>query len=223
MSENKTGKEIKLLRPFTGTGCVFFPIGLPPKGTCEFATKKCLTECYAVQEKFPHYDIELAVPEEEKCIIYDYVIKCSTKWIVEKMVRELDGLQTSILHWFGSGDCLTKDISKISEIIKAFSSNITQMGFTRNFELWSRHRDIFALTIENKRNLPETNGGEIFSIPDYRKETTNMYCPVRDLEVTACGPLCCKDKRDKSREHYINCCACKSLRMGCFDRIKKEG
>ena len=216
-------KEIKLLRPFTGTGCVFFPIGLPPKGTCEFATKKCLKECYATQKKFPHYDIELAIPEEEKCTIYEYITERPIKWIIEKMVKELNGLQTSILHWFGSGDCLTKDVPRVSEIIEALSSNITQMGFTRNVKLWRRHKDVFALTIENKRDLPKTNGGEIFSVPDYRKEATTMYCPVRDLEVTACGPLTCEDKRDKSREHYINCCACKNLRMGCFDRVKKAG
>ena len=213
-------KEIKLLRPFTGTGCVFFPIGLPPKGTCEYATKRCLRECYAVRGKFPNYDIEVAIPEEEKQIIYEYITERPVEWIVEKMVEELDGLQTPILHWFGSGDCLTKDIAKVSEIIEAVSPEITQMGFTRNVELWRRHKHIFALTVENKKSIPEeSNGGGMFSIPDYRKELTSMYSPERKTVVTDCGALVCKDLEDKAKEHYINCRSCKDLHMGCFDRV----
>lgn len=211
-------KEIKLLRPFTGTGCVFFPIGLPPKGTCEYATKTCLRECYAVRGKFPNYDIEVAIPEEEQQTIYEYITKRPIKWIVKKMVKELDGLQTPILHWFGSGDCLTKDIAKVSKIIEAIGSDIIQMGFTRNVELWKRHKHIFALTVENKEDIPETDGSEMFSIPDYRKELTNMYSPSRKIELQ-CGPLVCTDKEDKKKEHYINCRSCKELHMGCFDRV----
>ena len=218
-------KEIKLLRPFTGTGCVFFPIGLPPKGTCEFATKECLKECYATQKKFPHYDIELAIPEEEKCTIYKYITERPIEWIIEKMVKELNGLQTSILHWFGSGDCLTKDVPRVSEIIEALlSSNITQMGFTRNVKLWRRHKDVFALTIENKRNLPEKSSG-MFSIPDYREGAINIYSSDRDTMVADCGGYGNNvgNKRDKSLEHYMNCRACKSLHTGCFDRMEKAG
>jgi len=135
---------MKLLRPFTGTGAIFFPIGLPPQGTCEFSTTTCREHCYAVSDSL--FDFEIRVPEHYKKEIYNYIIKKPVNEIISKIVDELDGLQTPILHWFGTGDCMMKDIEKISTVIDNVPNSIVQMGFTRNKELWKMYKDIFSFT-----------------------------------------------------------------------------
>ena len=213
----RKGKRMKLLRPLAGTGAVFFPIGLPPKGTCEFATKKCLKYCYATGLRYPNYDIEFLIPEKEKYMIYRHFMELPMKWIVEKISQDLDGLQTTIIHWFGSGDCLAKDLLRISKIIHAISPDITQMGFTRNIELWKKYKRIFALTIENKRDIPKSDKEGMFSIPNYRKERTDMYSFSHHVRAGHCGPIICEDRIKKNLEHYSNCRTCRHFKTGCFD------
>ena len=122
-----------LLRPFTGTGAIFFPIGLPPEGTCEFSTESCRKYCYVVEDSL--FDFESHVPQEEMKDIYEYIMwEQSIDRLCRKIELELEGLHTPILHWFGTGDCPTKDIDKISAIIDAMPEHIVQMGFTKNVE-----------------------------------------------------------------------------------------
>lgn len=206
---------MKLLRPFTGTGAIFFPVGLPPKGTCEFATLACLEYCYAEDQEDRNFDEELRIPESEKSEAYEYLIQKPVDLIRARMLDDLDGLQTPILHWFGSGDCPTKDIDKISSIIKAIGKSIVQMGFTRNVELWQRHKEVFALTIASEDDALDTYG--MYSIPNYEAQTSVMYVPAYQVKGGLCGPIICRDREQKV-DHYINCQTCLRLAMGCFDR-----
>lgn len=211
---------MKLLRPFTGTAAVFFPVGMPPKGTCEFASSDCLKYCYAEDPNDRNFDEELRIPESEKWKIYKYFVNMSVDLICTKILRDLNGLQTPILHWFGSGDCPTKDINKISSIIKSVDKEIAQMGFTRNIELWKKHKEIFALTIDSKNDAVNKHG--MYSIPDYKAQVSVMYAPSYQVKGGYCGPVTCRDiYRDKKElEHYINCRTCLRLKTGCFDRRK---
>ena len=118
---------MKILRPFTATGGVFFPVGRPPKGTCEFSTKNCEKHCYT--KNYSHFDFETNISEEEKWKIYKIFMQKSVRIIVREIENNLDGLQTPILHWFGTGDCMIKDMEKISDIINAIPGYIVQMGF----------------------------------------------------------------------------------------------
>ncbi len=209
---------MKLLRPFTGTGAIFFPIGLPPNGTCEFSTKKCRKYCYAVSDDL--FDYETRVSEEDKWDIYNYIINRPIADICLKIFKELDGLQTSILHWFGTGDCQTKDIDKVSFIISSISKHIKkdviQMGFTRNVELWNRHKNIFALTVKSIDNIKEKEG--MFSISDYKNGVSIMYSPKYNVRGGYCGPVTCRDLVEAKLTHSINCKVCCDLKIGCFDR-----
>lgn len=211
---------MKILRPFTGTGAVFFPVGLPPKGTCEFATLKCMRSCYAVEEN--NWDEETKVTQEEKWEIYKMFMECPLDWIVEEIMRELDGLQTNILHWFGTGDCQTKDVDRILMIIGGLRAEWQdapiQMGFTRNERLWEEYKEIFALTIEDKGLMADREG--MFAVPDYDKQISVMTSPGYEVRGGYCGPTTCKDKdgRKTRLEHYINCKICCRLKQGCFDK-----
>ncbi len=209
---------MKILRPFTGTGAVFFPIGKPPVGTCEFATKGCMKYCYQMAPQHPNFDEEILIPEEEKKIIYEKIMNLSLDNLYKKIKEELDGLQTPILHWFGSGDCLLDDTDRVGKIVDYIrkDSEIIQMGFTRNKKLWGRHKDIFALTIEKKEDVGQLEG--MFAIPNYKEETSVMYSPFYQVRGGYCGPITCDDLSDETLNHYINCKTCMRLKTGCFHR-----
>lgn len=209
---------MKLLRPFTGTGAIFFPVGLPPKGTCHFATSNCLHSCYAIDPNDVNFDEELRIPEEEKNKIKDYMLDNDYFGVRTKIIADLYGLQTSILHWFGSGDCPPEMVKKVSAVIDCMPPKVAQMGFTRNKELWERHKDIFVLTIESKDEATDKNA--LYSIPNYKEQVSVMYSPSYQVRGGYCGPLTCRDiNREKGElEHYINCKTCLRLKAGCFDR-----
>ena len=214
----------KILRPFTGTGAVCFPIGKPPYGTCEFASEKCLKSCCAKGDF--EYDEELHITHEEKAIIYKTVMKAEPiKWLVEEICSELDGLQTNILYWFGSGDCKTKDIARVSDIIRLIPSSIVQMGFTRNVKLWEQYKMIFALTLESETEIGGREG--LFAIPNYKTRTTHMRLKTHHREGYqgfGCGAAWVSlDGVDKKRiKHYANCRTCYRLKFGCFDTDRKD-
>jgi hypothetical protein len=212
---------LRLLKPFTGTGSVFFPIGLPPEGTCEFATPECLRHCYMTDED--DFDEETRVSPEEASRVYDAVLLRPISSIVDRFLLDLLGLQTPILHWFGSGDCLSKDVDRISAIIQAMPKSIVQMGFTRNRALWERHKDVFALTIERGDSHPDPDA--MYAIPNYEKQTSVMVCPSHRVLGGFCGPLVCKDadRRRPELTHYINCKICHRRKLGCFDRRPQDG
>ncbi len=196
----------------------FSPVGLPTEGTCYFATSDCLHSCYAVDPVDANFDEELRVSEEEKNEIEIYLSKNNYYDIRTKIIEDLDGLQTSILHWFGSGDCPPEKVKKVSMIINCMPSEIVQMGFIRNKKLWGKHKNVFALTIESKDEV--TDESALYSIPDYKGQISVMYSPAHQVRGGYCGPVTCRDiSRERGElEHYINCQTCLRLMTGCFDR-----
>jgi hypothetical protein len=220
----KLKKTWKLLRPFTGTGAIFFPIGKPPLGTCEQASELCIEYCYAKEEKHPNGDDELRITQDEKWRVYWFITERPFKQILEEIQINLDGLQTYILHWFGSGDCPAKDVERISDLIqyiKDRDGDIIQMGFTRNKSLWGRHKEVFALTVETEDEANSLGEG-VYAIPDYTGEISIMYSPDYTLRGGRCGPTSCRDTYNTQLEHLINCQICHRLNLGCFDRRRTE-
>ena len=205
---------MKILRPFTGTGAVFWPIGPPPLGTCEFHSDVCKKYCYAAVQQFPDFDEQLLVDEHDKQKIHREFITKPTQPLVRKIMQELDGLQTNILHWFGTGDCPTKNVDKVCDIISSMSPAITQMGFTRNEELWQTYPNIFALSLDNYDEIQNRKG--LFSVADYQNGTSRMYRDNIPTRGGLCGPELCTDIYDGQLTHFINCSTCYRLGTGCF-------
>lgn len=206
---------MKIIRPFTGTGAVFWPIGKPPTGTCEFSTINCEKYCYAALPEYPDFDEEIRIPESEKRDILRLFVNSPISWLIDEILIELDGLQTNILHWFGSGDCPSKYTERVIEIIGLLrSKNITQMGFTRNIELWEKEKGIFALTLESQRDICGRAG--MFAITDYGKGTSIMFCGENPTRGGYCGPELCEDKLEEKLTHFINCKICLRKSLGCF-------
>lgn len=211
---------MKILRPFTGTGAVFFPVGTPPKGTCQFATKACLASCYAVDAGDMNFDEEVRISDCDKQEIYNWIMNSSIGVIRDRFLFELDGLQTDILHWFGSGDCQIKDQSHIQDIINSLlDDSVIQMGFTRNISLWRANIEIFALAVESIEDVHSmSEPGALFSIPQYNKQTSIMVTSKGETRGGLCGPLICSDRWMECLDHYINCQTCRRLNTGCFDK-----
>jgi len=168
------------------------------------------------------FDEETRVSWSETWDIHAAVTTASVCEVRDRFLEDLDGLQTNILSWFGSGDCPTGDVDRISTLINLMPKRIVQMGFTRNRELWERHKDVFALTVEALEEI--TDPDALYSVPDYEAETSVMYIPNHEIRGGFCGPILCQD-RDRTREdlsHYINCRTCYRLGTGCFDRKDQQ-
>lgn len=205
-----------ILQPFTGTGAIFLPEGLPPTGTCQYATTVCLDECYAQTDN--EFDEQLRVSQETKQKVLAVLLYWRTSYIIRRITEELKELRTNILHWFGTGDCRDDLTQKVSGLIRAMPDSVVQMGFTRNRAIWQLHPDVFALTIEDKKEA--TDSRAMYAIPDYDGLTSVMYCPSYQVQGGYCGPYLCRDQ-DRTRrdlDHYINCQTCCRRRLGCFDR-----
>ncbi len=211
---------MKILRPIGGAAGIFFPVGLPNNGgTCQYATKTCLRECYAISDK--DYDEELNVLEVDKRVIYEYFMNEHIFTICAEIVREMKELQTHILHWFASGDCLDTDIERIVKIARyLFYEHIKQNGFTRNIHLWNKFMCIpvrIVLTLENKEDIKlHALPIGVYAIPDYKNTYTDIYtvsgssgsCGLRKFVLN-------KQKRISSTP---NCKYCDRKKVGCFAR-----
>lgn len=209
---------MKLLRPFAGTGAIFFPEGALPDGTCEFATEECSKGCYVKEDI--EYDEEISIPMAEKKKLYIQFLTHTTSDVCCEIRRELTELQTPILHWFGSGDCVMGEIGKVISVIEMLKTGtfgkIIQMGFTRNEKLWELYKDIFVLSIDDKKYISGRNG--MFAIADYERRITRLHNPLYKVRSELCGPYSCRDSEDASMERAINCKACLRLKLCCFDR-----
>lgn len=210
---------MKILRPFTGTGAVFWPTGIPPEGTCEFATSKCKIHCYASLPKYPDFDEEILIDEDDKRQIYQVMLTRPIAWLRDALISELDGLQTDILHWFGSGDCSMTNVDRVLEIIAAMDGKCTQMGFTRNVALWNARKDIFALSVESEEQINGRDG--LFAVTDYDNGTSVMFFNGSPTKGGRCGPELCTDQIESKLTHFINCKTCRRMKTGCFDRKMK--
>lgn len=205
---------MKILRPFTGTGGIFWPIGPPPIGTCEFATHACKKYCYAALNQWPDFDEELLISESEKNKIKEIMLRLPVHELKDRILFDLKGLQTNILHWFGSGDCPMQYMDRVIEIINAMDGYCVQMGFTRNQELWNMRKDVFALTVESVEMIDSREG--LFSVSDYENGTSIMYRNGSPTRGGYCGPELCLDRLEPKLAHFINCKTCRRMNLGCF-------
>lgn len=215
---------MKILRPISGTAGVFFPIGkIVNRGTCEFATNKCLENCVALLDF--DYDEEYRVSDKKE--IYLQFMNRTAYELCPIIFEEMKGLQTNMLQWFASGDCTSQDEGKIIDIMKVLKAEtqVIQFGFTRNKYLWEAVRDIIkiVLTCETVDDIPYEEG-YIYAVPDYKKNITLLY-KMENKErryVGGCGSVYLEDRfLPKKVESFCdlsptNCKRCYRLKQGCW-------
>jgi hypothetical protein len=210
---------MKILRPIGGAAGVFFPIGkVSENGTCENATKECLKFCCA-KWGYDHDD-EYRVSPKDKQEIYNAFIGRSYFDICDTILKEMEGLQTNILTWFVSGDCMKKDIPRLSKIIRMLSehSDIYQNGFSKNADLFYKIQELERVhivhTIDSKKSIG-LGAAKIFAVCDYDHGITNLYTK-ECIYAGGCGP---SEYKIKNLTIASNCKTCLRLKKGCFTVI----
>ena len=210
---------MKILRPIGGAAGVFFPIGKVSKnGTCENATKECLKFCCALWG-YDH-DEEYRVSPKDKREIYILFIGLPIFELCNKILEEMKELQTSILSWFASGDCMKKDIARISSIMKLLSENsdIIQNGFSKNRELFSEIQYLEKVhmvhTVKSKSEIGSSSA-KIYAISEYDHGDTKLYT----RECTYAGSCGSSTYTIKNLTITNNCKTCLRLKKGCFTKI----
>ncbi len=211
--------ETKLLYPFSGVKAIFFPVGKPPRGTCEFSTDKCLTNCAA----FKNADLKNIIGYRAKKHTLDYFKKESVFKICDKIIEELSDMDERILYWFASGDCPKSLQGKIINIIHhLIVEGIIQLGFTRNECLWEKTQSVsisylgvhLAFTVESTKEAREK---QIFrglvAVPNYKTSKISLY--KANLYSGSCGE---SRKRYDELRHEDNCMECYQKEIGCFAR-----
>ena len=216
---------MKILHPFSGAAGVFFPIGLPKDGgTCSFSTKKCREMCCAKWRPKNRADYEYKINKRTVNAQYRYFIEQNPLTVAGKIIKEMGELDFKILHWFASGDCLSKDLKQITTIMKIISSqDIVQCGFTRNKKLWEATwhimRVTIALTVEDLYNRPDSGRcrNQLIAVPDYETGTVHLY---KSKEYYGgCGG---KYFQFKDIKEPVNCEECFKHKRGCF-KSKSRG
>lgn len=222
---------MKILRKISGGAGIFFPIGLPPEGTCKFATETCLVRCIALKDKDKEDNKELKVPQYIKKSIYNFFITKSTMEVCFKIVEEMGKMEVNILHWFMSGDCLPDDEEKLVSIIGMLHENtkIVQIGFTRNINFWNtiNHKSNIILTCETEYSIhTRDNYGKLFGVPNYENGAVELYIVNKSKGATRYGQCGTKfidynyhGTRIKDNQP-VNCAQCLKLKQGCFYKQK---
>lgn len=211
---------------FSGVAGIHFPVGkLGEDGTCEFATEKCLKECAAFKNGTEANRVHIS----NKRQAYYKVTQNDPQKVIWEIASEVKRMKTSVLYWFASGDCPSKDTEKIAHIMEGLSFLIpAQIGFTRNQKLWEKINSLhygdkpitnvrLALTLEKpyKSRLQQMSYLGTIAVPDYKKGIVNLYSCNRSH--TACGADIVYVKTiDKIEEKKADCSNCYKEKTGCF-------
>uniref|UniRef100_A0A6H2A309 Uncharacterized protein n=2 Tax=viral metagenome TaxID=1070528 RepID=A0A6H2A309_9ZZZZ len=220
---------MKILKISTaGVAGIFFPIGRPSRGgTCEHSSDICQEKCYALDKD---YDETMNITESEKKEIYKYFIEQTVFQVCNEIIKEMGELQTKILSWFVSGDCLDKDIDKICRIMKVLTEEcVIQNGFTRNKELYDKVQSEnimkhLILTVESKNAEDAPYDAHdypkgLWAIPDYDSGVVKLYLGKwgSKTEQGSCGfNEVTGNFEGKEITIASNCLGCYNKGIGCF-------
>jgi hypothetical protein len=231
---------MRILRPcHAKVAGIFFPIGKPSEGgTCQYASSKCVNYCYAVRDK--EYDVTLDIPQSEKAEILNFFVDNPTISVCSEIIKELDGLQSPILSWFASGDCLDEHADKLFKIMLLLQEEgVIQNGFTRNKNFYQKilssskvNTDILRIifTIESKGKMYEQSCSEsypkwIYGVPNYKTGMVKLYHATLGYSRSygGCGfnRVVTKNFEGKEIEIATNCWGCFSKKIGCFIEVTK--
>ena len=200
---------------------IFFPPGeVAKKGTCQFASKKCLKEC----------------PSQKSTILTKVYKEFKAKKpiiLAGGIIETMDTLHYGeVLQWFSSGDCESEMEEKILKVIKFISmAGIIQCGFTRNVSFWKKTKKIpnvnLVITVESMRIAKERFLDTIVAIPNYKTGVVNLHYiikgdPVRVRRSGGCGGSWWEESpnaRPTTTRPLItepDCTMCASQKKGCF-------
>lgn len=189
---------------------ISFPLGPPPKGTCEFATENCIRECSGFHVNFK--------PEHDT---YSKFCKFSICYLVRTIQEECKG---KLLSWFTeSGDCPAAMTDKIWKVMLQLSAiGVKQNGFTRNSNLWIRSHKIkdvrLVLTEERKEYIEKYRAIGLVAVPIYQECRVKIY-NHNTIWLCGGGGVVCGSgyvEGEDGETTEEDCGICMKLNRGCF-------
>lgn len=214
----------RIIYKWNDAGVVFFPVGKIDKGgTCEFATVRCLHRCP-----------ERGVAQQPYRDIYAFITTTEPLTVSTRISREMSEIGVTILSWFASGDCTTKDQNHIIAIMKRLSlTGVIQHGFTRNIKFWKKVQEIkkvyMALTVESKKKKDEYIKYGLVVIPNYKEGFITLYrmrkhTLTKSVGHSTCGGVFYTDEKIGTEMREAHCQVCYEKMEGCFlKRGQRDG
>lgn len=204
-----------ITNPDGKTSAIYFPPGLPErKGSCAFASMRCLVNCLTY---LTHNSVT------------DYTFKqfqeSSVEKIVSTIVEELKDKRPKLLEWFCWGDCLPDMTKKVILIMKLLSEKrIIQCGFTRNKKLWEASLKIknvrFAYTTEDLDDIDDLAKKGLVAYPHYDTgETLLFYKTTKERHQFSCG-VSFMEEQATNISYEAECSECYKNRRGCFTKFE---
>jgi len=205
-----------ITNPDGKTNAIFFPPGLPErKGSCAFASMRCLVNCLT-------YLIHNSVT--------DYTFKqfkeCNVEKIVSIIVKELKSKKPKLLEWFCWGDCPPDMTEKILVIMNMLSKKgVIQCGFTRNKKLWEAALGIknirLGYTSEDIEEIDDSLAKKgLVAFPVYDSgETLLFYKTHKERHYASCGASFVEEIVTKI-SYEAECSECYKNKRGCFTKFE---
>ena len=202
---------------------IFFPPGsVIDGGTCQFATKECLYNCYAEKSAL--------VKEIYKFITEEEIFK-----VCSKIRDDFSRLGGEVLHWFSAGDCESKHQERLLKIMRYLSKeDVVQCGFTRNKSLYSKANKIrnmnMIFTVETFDEIKKQKIIGKVAVPNYETGYINIYL-TKPSEIKegfrslgTCGGTWYEYKVKGKTELITeaDCNYCFKNRLGCFYNTEEK-
>lgn len=204
-----------LTNPDGKHNAIYFPPGLPErKGSCAFASMRCLVNClsYLTHNSVTDYTFKQF---QEKGVEH----------IVSTVLQELESKEPKLLEWFCWGDCPPDMTEKVVSIMKSLSEKqIIQCGFTRNRKLWDEALKVknirLGYTTEDLDEIDELVKKGLVAYPNYDTGQTQLhYKTHRKRHFVSCGgDFITVHATEISYE--AECSECYKNKRGCFTKFK---
>lgn len=206
----------KILHPDGKTPAIYFPPGLPErKGSCAFASMRCLVNCLSYLTHNSVTDDTFAFFKEK-----------TVKQIVSALSKEVARRRPKLIEWFCWGDCPPDMTAKVLEVmIKLSRKGIVQCGFTRNRALWGDALTIknmrLGFTTEDEDELEDLAKLGLVAYPQYDSGETELYFGnTRRRRLSGCGSSFMYTDESKKIAYDADCSECYKNKRGCFTKFK---
>lgn len=207
----------KLTNPDGRTSAIYFPPGLPErKGSCAFASMRCLVNCLSYLTHNSVTDYTFKTFQED-----------SVRGIILTILDELKDKTPKLLEWFCWGDCPPDMTEKIVEIMTLLSKKkVIQCGFTRNKRLWKAVLKIknvrLGYTTEDLDEINKLARKGLVAEPHYDSGETWLYWGAKkEQNYSTCGSSFMVDVATKI-SYEAECSECYKNKRGCFTDFQVE-
>lgn len=197
------------------TSALYFPPGLPErKGSCAFASMRCLVNCLSYLTHNTVTDNTVQIFKNKP-----------SKTIANIIFEEIKDKNPLLVEWFCWGDCMPDMTDKVLTVMKLLSNkNVIQYGFTRNRKLWDA-----TLKIQNTRiGFTEEDWNEVgklamkglVAFPRYDIGVTQLYLRgEKPYQAGSCGSSFMQYHATKI-VYDADCSECYKNKRGCFTRFE---